>query len=100
MLIMCFCPCLFGAGILTPSHLPETHIEPTDDQIAQIEAFCDEVCKGLDNATFEDQQRYIALLDVRGTLAIEDGEKVVYATCKIGKQRLLQIPTSPSSESP
>ncbi len=47
-------------------------------------------------ATFEDKRHYLDLLDVRGILALENGEKVVYITCKLGKQRLVQMPTSPS----
>lgn len=69
--------------------------EITDEQIAEIEAFCAEVSEGLDNATFEDKRRYFDLLDVRGKLAYENGEKVIYVECLIGKQRLVQMPTSP-----
>lgn len=69
----------------------------SDEQIAAIESFCMEVCAGLDSATFEDKRRYFELLDVRGRLALENDEKVVYVKCKLGEQRLLQIPTSPSS---
>src|SRR5712692_4379616 len=70
--------------------------EITDEQIAEIEAFCATAREGLDNATFEDKRRYFELLDVRGKLAFENGEKVVYVTCLIGKQRLVQMPTSHS----
>ncbi len=67
----------------------------SDEQIAAIESFCTEVGAGLNNATFEDKRRYFELLDVRGRLALENDEKVVYVKCKLGEQRLLQIPTSP-----
>jgi hypothetical protein len=67
----------------------------TDAQIAEIEGFCAEVRVGLDAATFEDKQRYFELLDVRGKLAFEDGDKVIFASCKLGKRRLLQMQTSP-----
>jgi hypothetical protein len=67
----------------------------SDEQIAVIESFCAEVCAGLDSATFEDKRRYFELLDVRGRLAVESDEKVVYIKCKLGEQRLLQILTSP-----
>ncbi len=50
-------------------------------------------------ATFEDKRHYLDLLDVRGILALENGEKVVYITCKLGKQRVLQMPTLPLSNS-
>jgi hypothetical protein len=69
----------------------------TDEQIAAIETFCADMREGLDSATFEDKRRYFELLDVRGKLAVEDGEKVIYIKCKLGEQRLLQIQTLPSS---
>jgi site-specific DNA recombinase len=65
----------------------------SDDQIAELEAFCAEVRTGLDNATFEDKRRYFDLLDVRGKLTIENNEKVAYLSCKLGKQRVVQMPT-------
>jgi hypothetical protein len=77
-----------------------THLKAailSDSQIAEIEAFCAEVRAGLDNATFEDKRRYFDLLDVRGKLAFENNEKVVYLSCKLGKQRVVQMPTSHSS---
>lgn len=78
----------------------DTHIRSvavTDEQIAEIEAFCAEVRVGLENATFEDKRRYFDLLDVHGKLAVENDERVIYITCLIGKQRLVQMQTSPSS---
>ena len=69
----------------------------TDKDIAEIEEWCAEVREGLDAATFEDKQRYFTLLDVRGKLAIENSEKVVYIKCKIGKQRVSVAVTSHSS---
>jgi site-specific DNA recombinase len=69
----------------------------SDDQIAELEAFCAEVRTGLDNATFEDKRRYFDLLDVRGKLTIENNEKVAYLSCKPGKQRVVQMPTLHSS---
>ena len=74
-----------------------THLQTavlSDDQIAELEAFCAEVRTGLDNATFEDKRRYFDLLDVRGKLAVENNEKVAYLSCKIGKQRVVQMPIS------
>ncbi|MBI5880375.1 MAG: hypothetical protein HZB53_22210 [Chloroflexi bacterium] len=69
----------------------------TDEQVESLKAFCEEVRVGLDNATFEDKRRYFDLMDVRGKLAIENNEKVVYVSCKIGKQRVSLLATSPSS---
>jgi hypothetical protein len=64
---------------------------------AETEAFCAEVREGSDVATFEDKRRYFELLDVRGKLALENGEKVVYVLCKIGKPRPWPTLTSPLS---
>ena len=74
----------------------------TDEQITEMETDCREVRDGLDHATLEDKRRYFDRLDVRGKLAIETDEndtveKVVYAKCRIGEQRLSLAPTSPSS---
>ena len=61
--------------------------------MAEIEAFCAEVREGLDEATFEDKRRYFDLLNLHGTLATENGEKVVYLKCLIGSQRLSDLRT-------
>jgi hypothetical protein len=66
----------------------------SDKQIAEIESFCADVCDGLDNATFEDKRYYFDRLEVRGRLAVENDEKVIYAKCKLGEQRLAQVQTS------
>ncbi len=71
-------------------------VAASGEQIAEIEAFCADVREGLDNATFEDKRRYLDLPDVRGILALENDQKVVYITCKLGKQRVLQMQTLPS----
>jgi hypothetical protein len=88
-------------GDLTPERAELTaHVQTeilTDVQIAEIEAFCAEVRESFDTATFEDKKRYFELLDVRGKLAVEDGEKVIHVRCKLGKQRRWHIPTSPLS---
>jgi site-specific DNA recombinase len=68
-----------------------------DQQVAEIEEWCAEVRTGLDMATFEDKLRYFDLLDVRGKLAFENNEKVVYIKCKVGKQRVSLAATSHSS---
>ena len=67
----------------------------TDKQISMIEALCAEIQLGLNSATFEDKQRYFELLDVRGTLAFEDGKEIVYIKCKLGEQQVLQLQTLP-----
>lgn len=70
---------------------------PTDEEINSIVAYCEEIGVGLDNATFEDKRRYFDWLNVRGKLAVEVNEKVVYAKCRIGEQRLSLVLTSPLS---
>ncbi len=76
-----------------------THIQTTiisDQEVANIEAFCGELRLRLDNATFEQQRQLIDMLDVRGKLAIENNEKVVYVKCILGQQLLSVARTSPS----
>jgi hypothetical protein len=67
----------------------------SDDQIADIEIFCAQIWDGLENATFEQKRHIIDLLDVRGTLAIENDEKVIYVKCLIGQQLLSVARISP-----
>jgi hypothetical protein len=69
---------------------------PTVEEINSIVAYSEEIGVGLDNATFEDKRKYFDWLHVRGKLAVENGEKVVYAKCRIGEQRLSVVATSPS----
>jgi hypothetical protein len=70
---------------------------PTDEEIESIVAACEEIGVGLDNATFDDKRKYFDWLQVRGKLAVENDEKVVYTKCRIGEQRLSVVATSPSS---
>jgi len=75
------------------------HLQATvlsDEQIEDIEAFCAQVREGLENATFEQKRQLIDMLDVRGKLAIENDEKVVYVKCFLGQQLLSVARTSPS----
>jgi len=53
--------------------------------------------EGLEVATFEQKRQLIDLLDVRGKLAIENDEKVVYIKCILGQQLLSVARTSPLS---
>ena len=61
-----------------------------DDQIVTIEEFAKKVVKGLDKAEgdFKTRRQIIDLLDVRATLAIEDGQKVAYVRCLVDKSPL------------
>ena len=70
----------------------------TDDQIQSIRAFAAEVAEGLKAAEedFQMQRRIIEELDVQATLAIEDGQKVVYVRWLIDEFTTLPITyTSP-----
>jgi len=67
-------------------HLQQTAIP--DARIEEIEEFCRQVGEGLDKASFEDKQQILDFLDVRGKLAVEDGQKVVYVRCVIDQARL------------
>jgi site-specific DNA recombinase len=57
----------------------------TDDQIMTIKDFAKEVAGGLEEAetSFEAKRHIIDLLDVRVTLAIEEGQKVAYVRCLV-----------------
>jgi site-specific DNA recombinase len=69
----------------------------TEEQIAAIETEVADIRDGLDHATRDDMRRYFDLLRVRGTIAVENDERIIYASCRFGKQRLSLAPTSPSS---
>jgi hypothetical protein len=69
----------------------------SDAQVADIRLFCKTIKDVLDTATFEQTQQVPGMLDVRGTLAIEDNERVIYVKCLVTpQQRLSLLPTSPS----
>ncbi len=76
------------------SHLKTTVL--SDEQIEDIKAFCDEIRDRLENATFEQKRQLIEMLDVRGTLAIENEEKVIYEKCHLGQQLVSVARTLPS----
>ncbi|HUV92965.1 MAG TPA: hypothetical protein VMV80_07755, partial [Anaerolineales bacterium] len=52
-------------------------------QIEKIEAFCTQIRDGLDEATFEEKRQILELFDVRGKLAIEKNEMVIYISCNL-----------------
>jgi site-specific DNA recombinase len=58
----------------------------SDVEIATIEDFCTKIRERLDTVTFEGKRRILEMLDVRGTLAIENDEKVIYLSCLIAPQ--------------
>lgn len=71
----------------------------TDEQFADIQVFCQEIHDGIETVDFATKRQILDLLDVRGTLAIENEEKVIYLKCLLKPQqkRLSVALTSPSS---
>ena len=72
-------------------HLPSN--TPIGEEIDHILTPSEEIGEGPDDATMEDKRKYSDWLDVRGKLAVENGEKVVHTKCRIGKRRLSQAQT-------
>ncbi len=62
----------------------------TDEQVECLEDFALRITEGLElaNEDFETQQKVIEMLDVRATLAIEDGKQVAYLRCMLGEDNL------------
>jgi site-specific DNA recombinase len=72
----------------------------TDDQLGYIEAFCAKIRTGLENADFNAKRQIIELLNIRGKIAFENGQKVIYLRCLLDtqeQQRRLPMLISPSS---
>jgi hypothetical protein len=65
----------------------------TEDQVQSIFDFTAEVAQGLAAADedFETRRSIVELLDVRVTLAIEEGQKVLYPSCRFFKGESLLI---------
>jgi len=72
-------------------------INYSDQDLAIIDEFCKKIRDNLDQATFDGKRRVLELLDVHGTLAIENEEKVLYITCAIYPQPVSLVLTSPLS---
>ena len=66
----------------------------TDADIVTIEKFSAKINHNLDMATFEGKRRILDMLDVRGTLAIENDERVLYVSCLIAPQQVSLALTS------
>ena len=64
--------------------------ELTESDIEKIREFAAEVAEGLEKGkdTFERRRGVIELLDVRASLTVEDGEKIVEAWCFLGRKKL------------
>lgn len=67
----------------------------TDQDLINIEEYCAKIGENLDHATFESKRRILDLLDVHGTLAVENEERILYLTCAIDPQPLSLVLTSP-----
>jgi hypothetical protein len=67
----------------------ETHTI-TDEQVQTVIGFAERVRGGLEemDQDFEIRRQLIDALDVRATLALEDGEAVVHVQCTLGKSAL------------
>jgi site-specific DNA recombinase len=72
------------AGLV--AHLEETTV--TDAQIEELETFADLVRNGLEHVQTEDKRRILDLLELKGVLAVENGQKVVYLRCEVDSATL------------
>ncbi len=59
------------------------NVSITDAQLSYIEAFAAKIRDGIDVADFYAKRQIIELLDIRGKIAVENGEKVIYLKCLI-----------------
>lgn len=75
------------------------HVTMTDDQLSYIEAFCAKIRVGPDNADFKTRRQIIELLDIRGQIAFEEGEKVIYLRCLIDYPEPQPVSLAPTSHS-
>ena len=71
------------------------HIENetiTQEQILTIQAFIDRVSEGLEgieeDSDFEAKRRIIEALDVKATLTLENDERIMQLTCRLGQDVL------------
>lgn len=61
----------------------------TDEQIINIEAVAQEIRSKLNGKKdFDSKWKVLEMMNVSGTLAFEDGEKVIYVQCVLGRDRL------------
>ena len=61
----------------------------TDEQIINIEAVAQEIRSKLNGKKdFDSKRKVLEMMNVSGTLAFEDGEKVIYVQCVLGRDRL------------
>lgn len=58
----------------------------TDNQMEEIQEFCDSIRDRVDTASFEEKRQLLEMFDVRGKLTVENNEKVIYVTCLLQPQ--------------
>jgi hypothetical protein len=71
----------------------QAHLEArtlTPGQIQSLQDFTAKVGRGLDlaEADFQIKRRIIEDLDVRATLTVENGQRVIYASCILGEKHV------------
>jgi len=71
-----------------------TEVSLSDEDIATIEEFAEQVCIGLDTADFATRRQLIDLLNTQVVLNTEDGQGIAYATCEMGEALLAMSGTS------
>ena len=74
------------------------NVTMTDDQLNHIDEFCAKIRTGLDHADFNTKRQIVELLDIRGKIALENEQKVLYLKCLIDpkeQQRRLPMQISP-----
>ena len=69
----------------------------SESQMEEIQEFCDSIRDRVDTASFEEKRQLLELFDVRGKLAVENGEKVVHVKCLIRPRPVSLALTSLSS---
>ena len=71
-----------------------TEVSLSEEDIATIEEFAERVRDSLDTAEFATKRRLVDLLNTHVILNLEDGQKVAYATCEVGRSMLIVSGTS------
>ena len=68
----------------------------TDDQTRSIQEFAGQVRSGLECADedFSTQRKIAELLDAEATLAVENGQRVIHASCRLDREVLSLARTS------
>lgn len=74
-----------------------TEVSLSEEDIATIEEFAEQVCISLDTADFATRRQLIDLLNTQVVLDTEDGQGVAYCTCEFGEALLIVPGTSSSS---